>query len=46
MPCVFFVRWSPNWIGQIEFDDFKKDFVGEVVDGDPWTYLACTATTQ
>jgi hypothetical protein len=37
MPCVFFVRWSSKGIGHIDFEDFKKDFVGKVIDGDRWT---------
>jgi hypothetical protein len=36
MPCIFFVRWRWKWISNIEVEDFKKDFVGKFIDGDPW----------
>jgi hypothetical protein len=32
MPYVFFVKWRWGWMGYMEFEDFKKDFVGKVVD--------------
>lgn len=46
MPCVFFVRRRSTWIGNIDFEDFEKDFVEKMVDGNPWAYLVCTGTTQ
>jgi hypothetical protein len=36
MPCVFFVKWRWRWMGHIQVEDFKKDFIGKVVDGDSW----------